>query len=1407
MGGKTSVSSSGVTIPPEVLARYNSVNKNADIAAGHNFNNYSTTPQAGGANGQFVAPMNAQENRGISGVNSYANAAQPYFGAATNTLQGAYANTQPINNYALMGTAQNAAPIGGEQINRYMSPYLNTVLGSESALLNQNNQQQQAGQMGTAIRSGAFGGDRSGIAAANLNQQQNLANANIYGNILNQGYGQALSTAQQQQQIGLAGANQFANIGNLGFQQGAGTSQQLAALGMGSQQAGLQGAQAQIGAGQLQQQTAQAENTALYNQFLQQQSYPFQIANFLAGIAEGTGALSGSTTTGQQPGGFFSDERLKHDAEVIGKTFDGQPIYKYKYKGDDRTQIGLMAQDVEHKHPEAVGLAAGYKTVDYDKATKHAAERGHFYEGGLVPQSMGGHVGEEHMGEGYERGGYATRGGVNPLVDSNDLEAYMNAGQPVGLGGLYGAQTIGNIPHASGAEGYVPSVQMPVGKLMTAALPTPLPSGLDQAEKIANIASKVQQARTDWRKESARSDAMKAKKSQDANANRISSGIDAEREAGYAAPPAPADSSGAEEQSYQNSVGPLNEYRGGVAGHMNYAYGGFAPGGLADNSVDPVQTEAEDPYTQKTHGLKIEAKENTDKLDPAKLPTPGPSGLDNLSKVASIVGTAAMFSDARLKHDAEVIGKTFDGQPIYKYKYKGDDKTQIGLMAQNVEHSHPNAVGLAGGYKTVDYDKATKHSAERGHFYEGGLAGGRHGYAVDGEVDDESTTTANPKPTGVAPVVANDKKDIFDERAADQEDKPWYKRPEGITSILAAIGGMGMAPTRSLGTALATGLTAGARNYMPAASAAADISASQASTRGMNISNALKQMKGRYAKKYMELYQGGPKIEVPQDQTALDVPPQGTDPTSYYRNQYFVNTAYTPNELAQYNAAQVASDPEILGEAPVRIATRAHENRVVNDQSIARNKAQRASDMYSNIATANEHGVSAYDLLNSISPDHASAIAQELNNQNPKLDPSNPASWSKEERQLADSEAARFGEIGFNATHPWTGDVIDRNGAWTNKRTGKAPIGDAAQRLSPDQVKSALEDARTFIPFIDSNGSQRQIMKWQASGFASDLAYARSMFPQATTAGAQLKQSNTAAMPPAPVAGAPSPKQATITVPTPATRPAAAPAAPAAAIAPARQPAPGLGAAAAPAAANAGVAGVTAKTPADRLKTALSDQSFMRPQPAYSGNASPGTVQRGEQEALVTQRAKLRSDSATAATAATQALAYYEAAEAVLRQKGVPTTGRIGQFLNDLSKTVGGQGKFDNSNYQEIAKYLANAATQNLRSTFPNLSQGEVQLALTDLNPSMGNNPKALLDLMSSNKKQAEYTLKSAGRAARYADTALDPVKFPEWENKYYNRSIGTAIKPIPINSQEEYDQLEPNQEYLTPDGKKARHP
>jgi hypothetical protein len=967
MGGKTTKSTQQITIPPEVLARYNAINARADTVTNKPYQYYQ---------GQFVAPLTATQQAGIANTNAAAGMAQPYFGAATGQLMGAqqaatpyyqgatnqlnqginagnqfagqsaatlnsaqnvgnqfagqasntinaaqsegagiqqgalsnlgaaYASAQPYNEAAgglyqqglaqgsditgqsLAGTQQalsgarpyqgmatdymtsgaqavNPYDLGAEQINKYMSPYLNTVLQGTAGLLNQQNQQQQAGQMGNAIRSGAFGGDRGGIAAANLNQQQNLANAQIFSGILNQGFGQALGTAQQQQQLGLgaAQANRAAQqqaaqqalaIGQQGFGQGlaaaqqqgalgqqlfnmnattgqnaaalgqqvygqgtntaqqqsamgntlfnqgattaaqqaalgqqqfgqgaaaaaqqaalgqqqfaqgntaagtsaalgqglygmgANTASQLAALGTGAQGAALSGAGAQLAAGQAEQATQQAENTAKYNEFLQAQSLPYQQLKLAGDIALGTGTASGSTTTTAQPGGFFSDERLKENIKAVGKTFDGQTIHSYNYKGDPRTQIGLIAQEVQKHHPEAVGLAGGYKTVDYDKATEDASDRGHMASGGLA--SAGGSVMPQNAGQGFADGGLA---GFDPAVMQQMLAAQQAMYAPISGGGMYAGG-----PNAGG--GLVPQTELAARQLMTPAELSRQATGAEQAATIANLGKTVGElggevGAWDWGGE----EAKKAAKTPVPTTGST----------------APAATPAATPKQVDTSVPTAEELIEGRKGP--YAFGGGVPYGGQGLDI-PTSGISAGPNSPMTASALQAQQSGLDKLSKVanvadtgmklgkfgkkiglfstggtpyggqgldipeedissknyQLPTAASmdkpeSGLDKAAKIAQIAGTVAkvagMFSDKRMKENIKPIGKLFDGQIVHSFNYKGDPRTQIGLIAQEVEGHKPHAVGLAGKYKTVDYAKATSGAAKRGHFAAGGM--------------------------------------------------------------------------------------------------------------------------------------------------------------------------------------------------------------------------------------------------------------------------------------------------------------------------------------------------------------------------------------------------------------------------------------------------------------------------------------------------------------------------------------------------------------------------------------------------------------------------------------------------------------------------------------------------------------
>ena len=439
-GGKGGTTVQSTQIPPEVLARYNAVNARAEKVADTPFQPYT---------GEFVAPLNETQLSGIQDTSNAAQMAQPYYKDATNA---AFAGASAVNP-------------GELQTDRYMNPYVQSVVGATQAAMGQQFGQQQSQQQAEAIRSGAFGGDRAGLQRQALRGQQALAGAQAIAPLYQQGYQQALQTDLQQQgvRLGAAQANRAA-LQNL--------STQLAGLGAGAQGAALQGAQAKIAAGTLPQQTQQALNTALYQQFLQERGYPFQTTQFLGNLAMGTGALSGNTTTQNQSGGFFSsDPRKKENAEVIGHLNDGQRIYRYNYKDDPEknTHIGLMADEVLQRGKPGVGLDPdGYLAVNYRDVTDDAAEMSK----GLVPSSMGGAV--MSPGE-FARGGYARGGGGD--ADFGSLVAAQQA--------IYEG-----LPFTGKKAGASPGLGIPSeARKITPLAPTPMLQRKQQQDPLSTAAN------------------------------------------------------------------------------------------------------------------------------------------------------------------------------------------------------------------------------------------------------------------------------------------------------------------------------------------------------------------------------------------------------------------------------------------------------------------------------------------------------------------------------------------------------------------------------------------------------------------------------------------------------------------------------------------------------------------------------------------------------------------------------------------------------------------------------------------------------------------------------------------------------------------------------------------------------
>jgi Chaperone of endosialidase len=409
------------------------------------------------AAGLSQTPYNPATNTQIAGLT------QPQY-TAFNQLQGIQGTQQPYlssaTNYANMG----AAPISSQAIQGYLNPYQQQVTDATMAQLANQQGQQSANLTGSLAASGALGGDRSAVAQGILANQQSLASGQTLAGLNNQNYSQALSAAQQD----AARQSQAAyTMGNLGQE----------AVGLG-----IQGAQAGLSAGNQLQAQQQAQNNAGTQNAVQQTMWPYQNTQYLAQIAGALGPLLGGTSTGQSSsqtqnplgtavglgtlgyGLLFSDERLKQGIQPIGKTFDGQTIYKFHYKGDRTPRMGLIAQEVEKKHPEAVATVNGFKAINVDTATKDAerkrraaggAVRGYDSGGGVQPFDSSYHLMPFPVFGGGNGGGAAHA--FPQLQGQNQAQGqsgdpFASAGQMLKLGQSIGGQG-GLVGSAGGALG------------------------------------------------------------------------------------------------------------------------------------------------------------------------------------------------------------------------------------------------------------------------------------------------------------------------------------------------------------------------------------------------------------------------------------------------------------------------------------------------------------------------------------------------------------------------------------------------------------------------------------------------------------------------------------------------------------------------------------------------------------------------------------------------------------------------------------------------------------------------------------------------------------------------------------------------------------------------------------------
>lgn len=308
-------------------------------------------------NPQMVAQQQTQSNIGTAGAQSRINNVSQYGpqGSYQYTQTGTGPNGEPIYSLtenldpALQGLSSNvqgaAQNLSGAAAGMYSQLPQNGINGFIDQAMNMQQQYMQPW----------------------FNQQQSVTNSNLENQGLapgDQAYDLAQKQLQETQTQSMEGAlNQFLPQAYQAYELPAQTIGALEGLQPGISQFSTP----QTG-------VSPTDVVGAYNNYqqAQEQNYQAQMQNYssmMGGLFSIPAALAG----GWARSGFAtpSDRRLKRDIVRLDTLANGLGFYAFRYLWSDELQVGLMADEVERIHPEAVfDMGGGYKAVDYALAVQ-----------------------------------------------------------------------------------------------------------------------------------------------------------------------------------------------------------------------------------------------------------------------------------------------------------------------------------------------------------------------------------------------------------------------------------------------------------------------------------------------------------------------------------------------------------------------------------------------------------------------------------------------------------------------------------------------------------------------------------------------------------------------------------------------------------------------------------------------------------------------------------------------------------------------------------------------------------------------------------------------------------------------------------------------------------------------------
>jgi hypothetical protein len=462
------------------------------------------------------------------------------------------------------------------------------------------------------------------------------------------------------------------------------------------------------------------------------------------------------------------------------------------------------------------------------------------------------------------------------------------------------------------------------------------------------------------------------------------------------------------------------------------------------------------------------------------------------------------------------------------------------------------------------------------------------------------------------------------------------------------------------------------------------------------------------------------------------------------RARYFVNPAGTPQEMQGVVKAAFIDPDNKMG-----LLEQAKQQRQLGVDSRLAASQNDASQLYDTMTdgVVNAPAGRALDALEAISPQAAAQIR--------KLIPD-----GMEEDEAARSYATHVA----NTVHQFSGRTIekDESGQYRDGKTGNPLTGAQPVGLKPDAMAQLAAKGNELVTMQRSDRSTIQMPRFKAEGSPNLQTWLTKIADKNNVPGAspsitgvpraQFQETVKDAAAKAPPPGAVPPQQPATAGGTPGV-PGAAPGQPG-------QPAP-AGAPQAPAAGGP-------------VAIALQDKSFRSPvanAPVQTG-VSQSKLNEGETENYVKQKAELQNSAGENSQAASQALASFRAAQAIMNAPdGSNIAGQRGAIWQELAKL--GLNTDTGAHRIEAAKYLTNGALQNLKNVYgakPGVF--DVKVNLEQAFPNIKEmNDQSVKDLISSQIRNASYIRDSAARVPLYLAAKNDPSTFNQWNEKYFTRS------------------------------------